>query len=180
MAQARGINPPVPRRLVSQSPVPGILPTTCQDPLGPMPRSRVGGKLEEIRDNTSTGFQFCQLLGQPVDQSGIAHSREVVGATTKVTFCQDQGQLHRQTILVPDRSSHSHRKTGLVRSSSHETHTVASEATLACSEDLGKSHSHSSISPPTSRLVVRQEKCTPWSTIVPLKASPTGVYGHLK
>ena len=41
-------DPPVPRRLVSQSPVPGNLPTTYPDPLGPVPRIRVGGKHEQI------------------------------------------------------------------------------------------------------------------------------------
>ena len=74
----------------------------------------------------------------------------MAGPKTKVTFCQEQGHLHSQTIHVPDRSSHSHRKTGLVRSPSHETHIVASETTLACSRDLGESHLHTSISLPAS------------------------------
>ena len=49
---------------------------------------------------------------------------------------------------------------------------MVSEATLACSRDLGESHSHTIISPLTSRLVGRREKCTLGSTIVPLKTRP--------
>ena len=41
-------DPPVPRRLVSQSIGPGNLPTAYPDPLGPVPRTRVGGKHGEI------------------------------------------------------------------------------------------------------------------------------------
>ena len=37
-------NPPVPRQLVTESPVPGNLPTTFPDPLGPLPTIRVGCK----------------------------------------------------------------------------------------------------------------------------------------
>ena len=73
--------------MVSQSPVPGNLATTYPDPLGPMSRSRVGGKLEEIRVNTLTEFEFHQLPVRPVDRSGFAHSGEMVGPATKVMFC---------------------------------------------------------------------------------------------
>ena len=55
-------DPPIPRQLVSQSPVPGNLPTAYPDPLGPVPRTRVGGKHGKIGTYTSTGFQFCRLL----------------------------------------------------------------------------------------------------------------------
>ena len=54
-------DPPVPRRLVSQSPRPGNLPVTYPDPLGPVPPTRVGGKHGEIGTYASTGFQFRRL-----------------------------------------------------------------------------------------------------------------------
>ena len=57
----------------------------------------------------------------------------------------DQGQrkLHRPTIHVSNRLTYSHREAGLVRSTSHETHTVGPEETLARSGDFGKSYSYS-------------------------------------
>ena len=54
-------DPPVPRRLVVESPLPGNLPTTYPDPLGPLPRVGLGSKHEEIRTDSSTGFQFHRL-----------------------------------------------------------------------------------------------------------------------
>ena len=54
-------DPPVPRRLVSQSPVPGNLLTAYPDPLSPVLRTRVGGKHGKIGTYTSTGFHFSKL-----------------------------------------------------------------------------------------------------------------------
>ena len=42
-------DPPVPRRLAAQSPLPVDLPTTYPDPLGPMPQSGLGSKYGEVR-----------------------------------------------------------------------------------------------------------------------------------
>ena len=60
-------NPPVPRRLVVESPAPGNLPTTYTDPLGPLPTVRVDCKHEKVRTETPTGLQFRRLLIQPGD-----------------------------------------------------------------------------------------------------------------
>ena len=49
-------NRPVPR-LVTQSPVPGNLPTEYLDPLGPVPLTGLGCKHEEV--DTSARFRFC-------------------------------------------------------------------------------------------------------------------------
>ena len=87
----------------------------------------------------------------------------MVGPTGKVTFCQEQGQLHRQTIHVPDRSTYSHRESGLVRSPLYEAHTMAPEAALACPGDSGKDYPDTQVPPPTSRLVAGWEKRTPGS-----------------
>ena len=54
-------DPLVPRRSVSQSPVPGNLQTAYPDPLGPVPRTRVDGKHGEIGTYASTGIQFRSL-----------------------------------------------------------------------------------------------------------------------
>ena len=78
---------------------------------------------------------------------------------------QEQKQLHSQTIHVPDRLAHCHRETSLVRSPSHEAHTVTPEATLACTRESGKDHSVVPLSTPTSRLVAGQEQCSSGPTV---------------
>ena len=62
-------NPPVPRRLVAESPVPGNLPTTYPDPLGPLPTVGMGGQHEEIRVRTPASLQFyCVNISYLVDR----------------------------------------------------------------------------------------------------------------
>ena len=76
----------------------------------------------------------------------------------KTSFYQGQELLYSQTVHVSDRSSHSNREAGVVRSSSHEAHTVASEMTLARTGGSGEDHSSAPFSPSTSRLVAKREK----------------------
>ena len=54
-------DPPVPRRLVTESPFPGNLPTIYPDHLGPLPTVRMGSKYDQIRASSQTGLQFCRL-----------------------------------------------------------------------------------------------------------------------
>ena len=65
------------------------------------------------------------------------------------------------------------------RSPSHETHTVASKATLAHARESGKGHSVAPLSPSTPRLVVKQGQCTSRPTIAPSTCS-SKVYRRLK
>ena len=125
-------DPPVPRRLVSQSPGPGNLPITYPDPLGPVPRTRVGGKHGEIGTDASTGFQFRRLPVRPTVGSSVAHSGQMDRSSAETTVHQRQGKLFRPTVHVPNRAAYCHRKPGLGRLSSHETGSVASKKTLAC------------------------------------------------
>ena len=82
-------NPPVPRRLVTESPVPGNLPTTYPDPLGPSPTIRVGCKHEKVRTNLPTGLQFRRLLVRPGNRSGPTHSGPVDSPPRKVEVHQN-------------------------------------------------------------------------------------------
>ena len=83
-------DPPVPRRLVSQSPGPGNLPTTYPDPLGPVLRTRVGGKHGEIGTYASTGFQFRRLPVRSTVGSSVAHSGQMDRSSTETTVHQRQ------------------------------------------------------------------------------------------
>ena len=76
--------PPVPRRLVTESPVPGNLPTTYPDPLGPLPRLGLGSKPEEVRTGSPASLQFYRLPVRPSNRSGFAHSGKVVCPATEI------------------------------------------------------------------------------------------------
>ena len=51
-------NPPITSELAAQSSVSGNLETKHPDPLGPMPRPRLGSKLEQIGTYPSVGYHF--------------------------------------------------------------------------------------------------------------------------
>ena len=178
MAQAR--DPPVPRRLVSQSSGPGNLPTTYPDPLGPVPGPRVGGKHGEIGAYASTGVQFCRLPVRSSVGSSFAHSGQMDHSSTETTVHQRQGQLFSPTVHVPNRAPYCHRETGMGRPPSHETGSVAPETTLACAREPGKDYSNSSLSPSTPGLVVRREQCPQGATFAPPATHPTDIYRRLK
>ena len=173
-------DPPVPRRLVSQGPGPGNLPTTYPDPLGPVPRPRVGGKHGEIGAYASTGVQFRRLPVRSSVGSSFAHSGQMDHSSTETTVHQRQGQLFSPTVHVPNRAPYCHRKTGMGQPPSHETGSVASKMTLACAREPGKDYSNPSLSPSTPGLVVRREQCTQGATFAPPATRPTYIYRRLK
>ena len=82
-------NPPVPRRLVTQSPLPGNMPMTYPDPLGPLSRPGLGGQSFKVRADSPAGIQFCRLSFRPLSRSGQTHSGEVDSCHRQSTFCWD-------------------------------------------------------------------------------------------
>ena len=68
--------------------MPGNLPTTYPDPLGPLPRVRVGSKHEEIRVDTTTGLQFRRLPVRPIDRLSPAHSGKMARFARAGNFAQ--------------------------------------------------------------------------------------------
>ena len=108
-------DPLVPRRLVSQSPGPGNLPITYPDPLGPVPRTRVGGKHGEIGAYTSTGFQFRRLPVRPAVRSSVAHSGPMDRSSAETTVHQRQGLLFSPSVHVPHRATYCHGKASVGR-----------------------------------------------------------------
>ena len=122
----------LPRRLVAESPVPGNLPMTYPDPLGPLPTVRMGSQHEEVRVGTPANLQFRRLPVRPCIRSGPPHSRPVDSSPGKINFHQEPEQLHSQTVHVPDRVAYSNREAGFVGASSYEANSVALETSLAC------------------------------------------------
>ena len=165
-------DPPVPRRLVSQSPVPGNLPT--------VPRIKVGGKHEQIGTYTSTGFQFCRLPVRSTVRSGPTHSGQMDHPSTEATFHKKLENLFGQAVHVSHRAPYGNIKTGMGRSPPHETHSVASEATLACPREFGKSYSNPPLCPPTSRLVARGGQYSQGSALAPPSTRAADIYRRLK
>ena len=46
---------------------------TYPDPLGPLPRARVGSQYAEVGTDPSAGFQFRRLPVRPFDRPGPTH-----------------------------------------------------------------------------------------------------------
>ena len=161
-------NPPVPRRLVAQSPGPGNLPTKYPDPLGPVPRIGLGGKHEEIRTGSSTNFQFRGLPVRYPNRTGVAHCGALGGFKSKTSLYQEQGPLHRQTVHVSHRSLDSNRETGVVRSPTHETDPMASQEALACTGGFRQEDPGPPCSPSSPGLVVGRKECAGGQPLHPL------------
>ena len=71
----------------------------------------------------------------------------MVDIATKTLVYLEPGKLYSQAVHVVDRPTDTHRKVGLVGSPSHDTHTVASEATLARSKSLHPTPAPKSLHP---------------------------------
>ena len=173
-------NPPVPRRLVAQSPVPGNLPTKYPDPLGPLPRIRLGGQLGEVRTGTPASVQFRRLPVRSPDGTGSTHVRALGDIKGETSLCKEQGLLHGQAVYVPHRPLDSHREASLVGSPPHETNSVASQAALACTGGPGKSDSGSPVPAPPSGLVVGRKECAARATSTCPALRSTSFYRRLK
>ena len=173
-------DPPVHRRLVTESPFPGNLPTSYPDPLGPLPTIRVGSQHDQIGVSSQIGLQFCRLPVQPGDRSSATHIGPVGSSPGKVEIYKGPKQLYGQTIHVSNRPSHSYRKTSVFRPASHETHSVAIEEALAHPRSFRKGDPYSSVTPPTFRLVARRVQCAERSAVAPSSARSSAVYRRLK
>ena len=173
-------DPPVPRRLVAESPFPGTLPTTYPDPLGPMSAVGLDNKSEQIRVSSQTGLQFRRLSVRPDHRSGSTHSRPVGDPSRETEVHERPSPVYGSSIHVLDRPPDGHRETGVCRSPSYEAHPVASEEKLACSGSPRKSDPGPSITPSSFGLVVRRNQCSERSTPAPPSAHRSTVYRRLK
>ena len=173
-------NPPVSRRLVTESPFPGNLPTTYPDPLGPMSAVRLGSKYDQVRASSHSGLQFCRLPVRPDHRSSSPHSRKVDSPSGKVKVHEKPSPMHGLSVHVLDRPFDCNRETGNCWLSSHETHSVAPEKKLACPRNIRKAHSGSPVPPSSLGLVAGQGKCANGSTFTPSSARSLAVYRCLK
>ena len=173
-------NPPVPRRLVAQSPVPGNLPTTYPDPLGPVPRTRVGSQHEEVRAGSSTNFQFRRLPVRSPNWTGVTHCRALGDIKDETPLYQGQGLLHGQAVHVTHRALNSHREASVVRSPPHEANSMAPQKALACARSPREGDPGRPCSPSSRGLVVGRKECTSRPTLAPLASRSTSLHRRIK
>ena len=174
------LNPPVPRRLVSASPLPGNVPTSYPDPLGPMSQPRLGGQHVKVGTVSPTGVQLCRLPFQPLSETGQTHTREVDIPDSEYQFPLGTRDLLSEAVHIPDLTSDSHGKTGGFGTSSHEAYPMAFKKVLAHPGDSRKDDSPSKVSPCSSQVVVGPRQGSKGSTFTPVTARPPAVYRRLK
>ena len=173
-------DPPVPRRLVTQSPFPGNLPTTYPDPLGPMSAVRLGSKYDQVRVSSQTGLQFCRLPVRPDHRPGSTHSGPVGNPSGEIEVHERPSPVYGSTVHVLDRPPDGHRETSVCRSPSYEAHSVAPEETLACPGSPRESYSGPPVAPSSFGLVVGRGQCAEGSTPAPSSARRSTIYRRLK
>ena len=173
-------NPPVPRRLVTESPFKGDWSMSHPGSVVSLPRTGLAGQHQKVGVDSSTGLYLRRLPVRPVDGSGFANSRKMGKLASEAVVFKGLGQLHGPAVHVLDRTLDSHQETGLVRSSPHASHSVAPKETLAGTRGLRESHSSTSLSSASPRLVVRRGKCVKRSTLTSIKSCPSTVYRRIK
>ena len=173
-------DPPVPRRLVAESPLPGNVPTSYPDPLGPVPQVRVGNQFNQVGVGTSADFQLRRLPFRPLSGAGQTDPGEVDGSVPKDQRPPQSTGVFGQTVHVPYRTTNSHRETGSSRSAPHAPYPVASEEVLACPGIIRENHSSSSVPASTPEVVVGPRQCPKRSTSTPIATRSSTVYRCLK
>ena len=173
-------DPPVPRRLVAESPVPGNMPTSYPDPLGPMPQVRVGIQYDQVGVGASAGLQLCRLLFRPLSGAGQTDPGEVDGSVPKDQRPPQSTGVFGPTVHVPYRTTNSHRETGSSRTTPHVPYPVASEEALACPGIIGKDYPSASVPSSTPEVVVEPKQCPKRSAFTPTSTRSSAVYRRLK
>ena len=90
-------------------------------------RTRLAGEQGEVRTGSKTGVQFCRLPVRPQGGQGQTHTRALADLNRQDIVNPVWSGVPGPAVHVPHRTSHSHRKASPLRSTSHETHTVALE-----------------------------------------------------
>ena len=173
-------HPPIPRRLVTESPMPGNLPTSYPDPFGPLPLSRLGSQHGQVRAGSPTNLRLRRLSFRPISRVSQTNSGQVEESISEAQPSPGSGMLHGQAVHVFNRPSDSNRKTSSIGATTNEAHSVAPKKALACPGISGKGHPNSFISPCTSKVVVGPGQDALRSTLTPSSTRPSTVYRRLK
>ena len=173
-------NPPVPRRLVSESALPGNMPTSYPVPVGFVSQARLGSQHDKVGTVSPTGVQLCRLSFRPLSGPGQTHAGEVDHSVSENQSSLGATDLLGQTVHVPHRTSNRYRKRGRIGTPSHEAYSVAFKEALACPRVFREVNPHSKVSPCSSKMVVGNRQGAEGSTSTPIATHPPTLYRCLK
>ena len=173
-------NPPVPRRLVGESHIPPGLSPAYSESSKNMSKIGLAGEFGEVRTGSKAGLRFCRLPVRSQGRSGPTDPRQVAESSGQNIRNNVTVTLSGSTVHVPDRVANSHRKASSPRPATHETHTVASQATLENTRITRKSNSNSQILVPSFTMVATGRQCSHRPTITPNKACSANLYRRIK
>ena len=173
-------DPPVPRQLVAESPVPGNVPTSYPDPLGPMPQVRVGSQYEQVGVGASAGIQLCRLPFRPLSVAGQTDPGEVDSSVPEGQRPPQSTGVFGPTVHVPDRAPNSHREAGSILTAPHAPYPVASEEALASPGIIREDYSSTTVPSSTPEVVVKPRQCPKRPTCTPIATRSSAVYRRHK
>ena len=140
----------------------------------------MAGEQGKVRTGSQTGLQLRRLPVRPERGQGQTNRRTLADLDRQDQIHTVGSGLPGPTIHVPDRSTHSNRKTSPLRATSHEIHTVALEKQLEGPRITGKGDPGSQITPPPSKVVAGGKQCATRSTITPSKTCSANLYRCIK
>ena len=144
-----------------------------------MSRTRLAGE-QEVRTGAKTGFQLRRLPVRPQGGQGQTHTRSLADLTRQDIVNPVQSGVPSPAVHVPHRTSNSHRKASPLRSTSHETHTVAHEEQLEDPRITRKGDTRPQVAPPPLKVVTGGTQCASRSTIIPSKTCSVDIYRRIK
>ena len=173
-------DPPVPRRLVGESHIPLNLSPAYTDLGSCLSRTRLAGEQGEVRTGPKAGFQLSRLPVRSQGGQGQTHTRALADLNRQDTVNPVRSGVPGPAVHVHHRTSNSHRKASLSRSTSYETHTVAREEQLEGTRITRKGDTRSQVTPPPFKVVAGGKQCASRSTIIPTKTCSADIYRHIK
>ena len=173
-------NPPVPRRLVGESHIPPNLSPAYTDFGSSLSRTRLAGEQGEVRTGPKAGFQLHGLQLRPQGGQGQTHTRALADLNRQDMVISVRSGVSGPAVHVPHRTSNSHRKASLSRSTSYETHTLALEEQLEGARITRKGDTCSQVAPPPLKVVAGGKQCASRSTITPTKTCSADIYRGIK
>ena len=173
-------DPPVPRRLVGESPFQAKLSPTHSDSSQNVSGPRLAGKFREIGVGTQTSLRLCRLPIRPQVRSGQTDPGLVAkpsGRDTSIALATD---LSGPAIHVTHRALNSHGKAGSPRSFAYETHTVASQESLESARVARENHPSAQVRASSLTMVARGKQCTSRPILTPNKTCSANFYRRIK
>ena len=173
-------DPPVPRRLVGEGYIPPGLSPTYSNSGENTSKIRLAVEFGQVRARSKADLRFCRLPVRPQGWSGPTDPRPVAEPSGQTITNNVTSTLSGSTVHVPDRFANSHRKASSPGPATHETHTVASKATLENTRVTRKSDSNSQLPAPSFTMVATGRQRSHRPTITPNKTCSANLYRHIK